>query len=175
MLFVPSYLIYTNFYFSHYRSIFRSHSSLLSNNSPIIIESPTYDNASPISSPINSPIPLYNSSLSPQEPPQTSTQSTLNNTNLPQPKSRYTFTNRIRKTFHIHGKKNSKNIIDEKLQTAYLSQCCAKHHIINNFPLQTFISKRQSYIALQSEREKSKFIDRLLDSAIRTDSEGFIR
>jgi len=68
------------------------------------------------------------------------------------------------------GKKNTRD--EDYYQLQYLSKCCAQNHIRVSFSVETFLSKRHQYAEFKNERGRSAFIDSILDSAIRADSEG---
>lgn len=87
-------------------------------------------------------------------------------------KSRYTFKKRVPATpQRKHGKKNVKHIEDEFLQNSYMQACCEADHIRNSFTYGYFASRRRLYLSEKNEASKSRFIDRLLDSAIRTEED----
>jgi hypothetical protein len=71
------------------------------------------------------------------------------------------------------GKKKSQVAVDSYLETMYMTACCAQDTIHSLFSFKTFESKRRSYAALGTENAKSMFIDRMLDSSVCVDDEGF--
>lgn len=70
------------------------------------------------------------------------------------------------------GKKKVKNGNDDVLGQLYLTACCTADTIKTFFSFNVFAAKRKAYSLLPNERDKSFFIDRLIDSAVHLSSEN---
>jgi len=66
------------------------------------------------------------------------------------------------------GKKRHLSQDDDRLQQLYLENCCQRKHIRQSFSVEAFLAKRRAYGELGSEIAKSRFIDTMLDNALRT-------
>lgn len=155
------------------------------------VASPPSPSSPILSSPISPPTsPTFFSSTTsqtqPSPPPSVPSSPLLAShiTNSPPPSPRlphshhhrkkiYTYTNQLPKPPHLRiGKKNRLLNNDDAFTDLYLHLCCSKHHMVLNFSLGFFTARRKEYLLLVTEKQKSIFIDRLLDSSIRPESDN---